>query len=43
MGTLMPMITGIDGVLDEFSEAELVVIEEYLERVVTVYRAQLPE
>lgn len=41
MGTLMPMIAGIDGVLDEFSETEQETIAAYLERVVSVYRAQL--
>ncbi len=41
MGTLMPMIAGIDGVLDEFSEAEQETIAAYLERVIEVYRAQL--
>jgi DNA-binding MarR family transcriptional regulator len=43
MATLMPMIMGIDRVLDEFDDAEKEVIERYLDRVVTVYRAQLPE
>src|SRR5664279_570988 len=43
MATLMPMIMGIDRVLDEFDDAEKMVIERYLDRVVTVYRAQLPK
>ncbi|WP_341954288.1 MarR family transcriptional regulator [Salinibacterium sp. TMP30] len=43
MATLMPMIMGIDQVLDEFDEAETTVIERYLDRVVTIYRDQLPE
>ncbi len=42
MGTLMPMIMGIDRVLDEFGDDEQGVIAEYLERVRDVYRAQLP-
>lgn len=43
MGALMPMISGIDGVLDEFDDDERATIEAYLDRVVTVYRDQLPE
>jgi len=39
---LTPMITGIDAVLDEFSAAEQAVVTSYLERVLEVYRAQLP-
>ncbi|EAR25629.1 tyrosine recombinase [marine actinobacterium PHSC20C1] len=43
MATLMPMIMGIDRVLDEFDDSEKQVIERYLDRVVTIYREQLPE
>lgn len=43
MSTLMPMIMGIDEVLDGFTPAEQNTIATYLERVVEVYRAQLPE
>lgn len=43
MTALMPMIMGIDAVLDEFDEDERAVIRAYLERVLEVYRAQLPE
>jgi DNA-binding MarR family transcriptional regulator len=43
IATLMPMIMGIDRVLDEFDDAETTVIERYLDRVVTIYREQLPE
>jgi len=43
MSTLMPMIMGIDRVLDEFDESEQHVIERYLDRVVTTYRQQIPE
>ncbi|WP_010203214.1 MarR family winged helix-turn-helix transcriptional regulator [Salinibacterium sp. PAMC 21357] len=43
MATLMPMIMGIDRVLDDFDDAEKAVIERYLDGVVTIYRAQLPE
>ena len=42
MSTLMPMIMGIDRVLDDFSAAEQATIAAYLERVLEVYRAQLP-
>ena len=42
MSTLMPMIMGIDQVLDDFSAAEQATIAAYLERVLEVYRAQLP-
>jgi DNA-binding MarR family transcriptional regulator len=43
MATLMPMILGMDGVLDDFDEAAQATITEYLTRVAGVYRAQLPE
>lgn len=43
MTTLMPMISGIDGVLDEFDADEQETITTYLERVIEVYRAQIPE
>jgi len=42
MATLMPMIMGIDSVLDEFNDEEKDVIERYLNRVVVIYREQLP-
>ena len=42
MGTILPMIAGIDDVLDGFDEAEQATIATYLERVLTVYRSQLP-
>ena len=42
MGTLMPMIMGIDAVLDEFDETDQAVITSYLERVLEVLRAQVP-
>jgi DNA-binding MarR family transcriptional regulator len=41
MGTLMPMIMGVDGVLDEFTDEEQEVVTQYLERVLTVYRSHL--
>ena len=41
MGTLMPMIMGVDGVLDGFSDDEQDVITRYLERVLTEYRSHL--
>lgn len=43
MGTLMPMIMGIDGVLDEFDEDEQAVITAYLERALDVFRSQIPQ
>ena len=42
MGTLMPMIMGIDRVITEFTEPEQRVITAYLRRVVDVYRESLP-
>jgi len=41
METLMPMIMGIDAVLDDFTIDEQKTIAAYLERVVAVYRSQL--
>ena len=41
MAALMPMILGIDAVLDEFGERDQGVITSYLERVLEVYREQL--
>ncbi len=38
MGRIMPMIAGVDAVLDEFDEAEQSAITRYLERVVEQYR-----
>lgn len=43
MGTLMPMIMGMDATLNRFSESELETITTYLEGVAAVYKAQLPE
>ena len=43
MGALMPMIMGIDGVLGGFDDDEQATITAYLERVLEVYRAQLPD
>jgi len=42
MSTIMPMIMGIDGVLDEFDDDEQAIITAYLTRVLEVYRAQIP-
>lgn len=42
MGVLMPMISGIDSVIDTFPAEQRDVIIDYLERVVTVYQAQVP-
>lgn len=42
MSTLMPMIMGINSVLEEFDETEKATIVDYLQRVLETYRAQLP-
>ncbi len=42
MGTLMPMVMGIDQVIQEFNAEEQEAITRYLHRVVEVYRASLP-
>ena len=42
MGMLMPMILGVDRVLDSYSDEERTVIASYLRRVVEVYRQHLP-
>lgn len=41
MAALIPMIVGIDGVLDDFDDHEQATITAYLEQVVSIYRAQL--
>jgi DNA-binding MarR family transcriptional regulator len=41
MATLMPMIMGINSVLDDFDETEKATIVDYLQRVLGTYRAQL--
>jgi len=41
MARILPLISGVDLVLDEFSAEEQSVITRYLSRVVGVYRAQL--
>jgi DNA-binding MarR family transcriptional regulator len=43
MGTLMPMILGMDRVIGEFDEGERETITAYLGRVADVYREQLPD
>lgn len=43
MGTIMPMIMGVDGVLDEFDEEQQAVITAYLQRVLEVYRTHIPD
>ena len=42
MGVLMPMVMGIDSVITTFGVEQREVITEYLERVVSVYRAHVP-
>ena len=41
MEALIPMIRGIDGVLDDFEPDEQATITAYLEQVLSVYRAQM--
>lgn len=41
MGALMPMILGIDRVLDGFDAEQQATITEYLQRIVDAYRARL--
>jgi len=41
MGTLMPMVMGIDGVIGSFTEEEQAVITRYLEQVVETYRGHI--
>jgi DNA-binding MarR family transcriptional regulator len=43
MGTLMPMIRGIDSAISGFDESERLTITAYLTAVAGVYRAQLPD
>ena len=43
MAGLMPMIAGIDDVLDDFDADEQDTITTYLERVIEVYRGQIPD
>lgn len=43
MGHIMPMVLGIDRVLDDFTPEEQLVITDYLEQVVESYRSQLPD
>ena len=42
MGMLLPMIMGIDRVLDSYDEVQREVIASYLREVVEVYRSHLP-
>lgn len=43
MGALMPMIMGVDRVLQEFDVEQQATIVDYLGRVVEAYRANLPD
>lgn len=43
MGVLMPMIMGIDRVIQEFTEEQQQAITDYLRRIVEVYRASIPD
>ena len=42
MGMLLPMIMGIDRVLDSYDDAQRTVIASYLRQVVDTYRRHLP-
>ena len=42
MASILPMVSGIDRVLDEFDEAQRAVIVDYLEKVIAAYREHLP-
>lgn len=42
MGMLMPMIMGIDRILDDYNDEQREVIASYLRKVVDVYRTHLP-
>ena len=42
MAMLLPMIMGVDRVLDDYDEAQREVIASYLRQVVAVYREHLP-
>ena len=42
MGSLMPMVMGIDRVIGEFSADDQAVVTRYLERVVAEYRSHIP-
>lgn len=41
MSQIYPLITGVDGILDDFSEPEQAAITEYLRKAVGVYRDRL--
>ena len=43
MSTIMPMIAGIDAVLDDFDTDQQAVITTYLQRVLDSYRTHIPE
>ncbi|MEO8095454.1 MAG: MarR family transcriptional regulator [Pseudolysinimonas sp.] len=42
MGSIMPMVMGIDGALDSFTDEEQAAITRYLELVVASYRGTMP-
>ena len=42
MASILPMVSGIDRVLDDFDDSEKAVIVDYLERVIAAYRDHLP-
>lgn len=42
MASILPMVAGIDGVLDTFDEEQRGVIVDYLQRVIDAYRAHVP-
>ena len=42
MASILPMVSGIDRVLDDFDETQRAVIVDYLEKVIVAYRSHLP-
>jgi len=42
MASILPMVSGIDRVLDDFDDEQRAVITEYLRRVIDAYRQHLP-
>ena len=42
MASILPMVSGIDRVLDDFDDSQRAVIVDYLEKVIAAYREHLP-
>lgn len=43
MASILPMVAGIDRVLEDFDEDQREVVVEYLRRVIAAYREHLPQ